>query len=304
VAADVDALFYFIFFTALIIFILVVGGIIYFSFKYRRRGDQAAGLTSGVDHNRTLELVWTIIPTILVVIVFAWGFKTFLRLNVVPRNAMEIKVTGKRWLWTFDYPSGQSTINELVVPVNQPVKLLLSSEDMIHSFFVPNFRVKMDVLPNRYTVTWFEALVPGEYDLFCAEYCGTGHSQMLGKVKVLPQEAYEAWLAGAEVEVPAGGGESLLDLGAKLYQQKACFTCHTTDGTPLVGPTLKGVFGREERLTDGSTVTVDENYLRRSLLDPQAEVVAGYQPVMPTFQGLLTDRELDALIAYIKGLKE
>ena len=300
VAPEVDALFLFIGLASLVVFAIVVAGLIYFGFKYRARSKDVE-LTSGISHNTTLELLWTIIPTILVIIVFVWGFKTFLTLNIVPRDAMEIKVTGKKWFWAFDYPHGATGINEIVVPEDTPIKLLMSSEDVIHSFYVPEFRVKMDVVPNRYSVTWFEAVEPGEYHLFCTEYCGTGHSEMIGKGTVLSKSDFDAWVmessTGADDDMP------LEELGQKVFQEKACFTCHSLDGTRLVGPTMKGLFSRVEKMTDGSTITVDENYIRQSLLDPAALVVESYAPVMPTYQGLVSDREMDGLIAYIKTLK-
>jgi cytochrome c oxidase subunit 2 len=299
IASEVDALFYFIFYTAMVLFLIVISFTAYFIIKYRRKGDEK--LTSGVDHNIKLEILWTVIPTILVIIVFIWGFKTYLRMNVAPKDALEIKATGQKWFWTFDYENGANSLNDLVVPVGKPVKLLMSSQDVIHSFFVPDFRVKMDVLPNRYTITWFEALNVGEFDIFCTEYCGKGHSEMLGKVKVLEIEEYNQWLEKAAVDIPEG--VSLIDAGAQFYKSKACATCHSIDGTPGVAPSFLNRFGNMEKLSDGTEVIVDENYVRKSILNPQADVVLGYQPVMPTYQGVLKDRQIDALIAYIKSLK-
>jgi cytochrome c oxidase subunit II len=299
IAGDVDALFYFILYASIIVFFLVIAVTAYFLIRYRRKGKNE--LTSGVDHNLKLEIFWTVIPTILVFIVFYWGFNTFLKMHVAPNDAIEIKTTGQKWLWTFDYPNGSNTVNELVVPVNQPVKLLLSSKDVIHSFFVPDFRVKMDALPNRYTVAWFEATEVGEFNIFCTEYCGKGHSEMLGKVRVLPDILYEKWLEESQVDIPEG--MSLEDAGAKLYTSRACNTCHSIDGSVGVAPSFKGVFGKTENFTDGSSLTVDENYLRKSILNPQAQIVLGHAPVMPTYQNVLTDRQIDALIAYIKSLK-
>ena len=299
IAGEVDALFYFILYASIVIFFLVVAITGYFLIRYRRKGK--AELTSGVDHNLKLEIFWTVIPTILVFIVFFWGFDTFLKMHVAPQDAIEIKATGQKWFWTFDYPNGSKGVNELVVPANQPVKLLLSSTDVIHSFFVPEFRVKMDALPNRYTVAWFEATEVGEYTIFCTEYCGTGHSEMLGKVTVLPNVLYEKWLAESQVDIPEG--MSLEEAGANLYKSRACNTCHSIDGGVGVAPSFRGIFGSTENLADGSSLTVDENYLRKSILNPQAQIVAGYAPVMPTYQNVLSDRQIDALIAYIKSLK-
>jgi len=297
-APDVDALFNFILYASIAFFAIVVIGMVWFVYRYRRRGKEE--LTPDISHNTKLELVWSIIPTILVIIVFLWGFKIFLRMSVVPKDALEIKVTGQQWFWSFDYDNGATSVGELVVPAGKPIKLLMSSKDVIHSFYIPDFRVKMDVLPNRYTVTWFNAPVPGEHNLFCAEYCGTSHSKMIGTVKVLPEREYDEWLESGS---SAGEGIPPEEYGAELYAKKACNTCHKVDGTRFTGPSFKGIFGEEQTMADGSKITVDENYIRESILEPQAKVVAGFQPVMPTYQGLLKDREIDALIAYIKSLK-
>ncbi len=241
------------------------------------------------------------VPIILVIIVFFWGFNTYMKLQIVPRDAIEIKVTGRQWMWVFDYPNGSNSINELVVPVDQPVKLLMSSDDVIHSFYVPQFRIKQDVVPNRYTVAWFEASRTGEFDIYCAEFCGDSHSEMRGAVRVVSREDYTAYLEGGGAQGEAAG-VSLVDLGRQLYSSRACNTCHTTDGSASVGPTFRNLYGHEVTMSDGSSITVDENYIRESLLNPQANIVRGYQPVMPTFQGLLSDRQIDGLVAYLKSL--
>lgn len=301
IAGEVDALFYFIFWASVFFFLLVIGLSVYFILKYRRReGHEEA--TSHVDYNIKLEIIWTVIPIILVVIVFFWGFKTYMKMQIVPKDAIEIKVTGRQWMWLFDYPNGSTGINELVVPVNQPVKLLMSSEDVIHSFYIPQFRIKQDVLPSRYTITWFEAEQTGQYDLYCAEFCGKGHSEMLAIVKVVSQEKYTAFLEGAGLE--EGEGMALDQLGKQVYTSRACNTCHSVDGSPNVGPTFQNAYGHEVELADGSVILVDENYIRESILEPKAKVVKGFQPVMPTFQGLVSERQIDGLIAYIKSLSE
>lgn len=299
ISSEVDGLFYFILYASIVLFIIVTGLSVLFAIRYRRRGEP--GKTSSVSHNTKLEILWTVIPTILVLIVFVWGFRTYLKMNVVPRDAMEIKVTGQKWFWSFDYAEGANTVNEIVVPVNKPVKLLMSSKDVIHSFYVPNFRIKMDVLPNRYSVTWFEATQVGEFNLFCTEFCGKGHSEMVGKVKVIPAEEFDDWVVEAAL---SGEGMSLEEYGAKLYKQKACVTCHSTDGSPNTGPTWKNLYGKDEALADGSHAMVDENYIRESILEPGKKITKGFQPVMPTYQSILKDRQIDALIAYIKSLQE
>ncbi|HHL72367.1 MAG TPA: cytochrome c oxidase subunit II [Bacteroidetes bacterium] len=299
VAGEVDALFYFIFYASLFFFVLVTSAMVYFAIRYRKRGKRV--LTSSISHNTALEVTWTVIPTILVFVIFIWGFKDFLNLHVVPRGATEIKVTGQKWFWSFDYPEGLSVVNELTVPVNKPIKLLMASKDVIHSFYVPSFRVKMDVVPNRYSIIWFEATQTGEYNLFCTEFCGKGHSEMIGKVNVVTEEEYEDWLLE---NADPSEGLTMEEFGAKLYKSKACVTCHTIDGTASQGPSFLGIYGKNEQLTDGSSVLVDENYLRESFLNPAAKIVKGYQPVMPPYQGLLNDKEVDALIAYIKSLSQ
>lgn len=301
IAGEVDALFYFILIATAIVFAIVVSGLVLFSIRYRRR-TATAPLTSGKAHDTKLEIIWTVIPTILVIILFFWGFNVYLKMRVVPRNAMEIKVTGRKWFWVFDYPDGTKAMNELVVPAGKPVRLLLSSEDVIHSFYIPAFRIKMDALPNRYTETWFEATQTGAFDIFCAEYCGKGHSEMTGLVKVLTPEDYTAWRDSSLAAVPET--TSPVDRGRQLFSQRACNTCHTIDGAPMVGPTFKNLYGHTVTLEGGSSVTADENYIRRSILEPKAEIVSGFQPVMPTYQGLLNDRDIDALVAYIKSLKD
>lgn len=298
-ASEVDSLFYFITIVSALFLALVTGLIIMFAVKYRRR--EAPGLTDGKDHSLPLEILWTVIPTILIFIVFIWAFKSYMRMSVVPGDAIEIKVTGQKWFWSFDYPEGIATINELVVPVNQPVKLLMSSTDVIHSFFVPAFRMKMDVVPNRYTVTWFEATSTGIYDLFCAEYCGTNHSGMIGKVRVVDDFDYAEWLNSNS---GPGEGVTPAEWGKQLFTSRACYTCHSVDGTRLVGPSLQNRFGGTVFVSDGTQIPMDENYIRESLLSPRAKLVTGYDPVMPTYQGLLKERDVDALIAYIKSLSE
>lgn len=298
IAQDVDSLFYFIVYLSLALFLIVTLSSLFLAIRYRRRGKRE--LTTSIAHNIPLELTWTIIPTMLVLVIFAWGFRDYLRMQVVPRNALEIKVKAQKWFWSFEYPGGVSEVNRLVVPVDKPIKLLMSSQDVIHSLFVPNFRVKMDVLPNRYTTLWFEATREGEFNLFCTEYCGKGHSEMLGKVVVMREQDYQDWL---QTTAEASLTMSLEELGEQLYRSKACVTCHSVDGSPNQGPTFKGIFGKSEKLTDGTEVVVDENYIRESILDPFAKIAAGYQPIMPPFQGLLKDREVDALIAFIKSLQ-
>ena len=293
-AQDIDNLFYFIFYASIVLLAIVTFGMIYLAIKYRFKKNDEVRLTSSIDHNSILESSFVIIPLILVSITFVWGIKSYLNMVTVPNDAIEIKVTGQSWFWTFDYPEGGSTLNELVVPSGVPIKIVLSSRDVIHSFYIPVMRAKMDVLPNRYNVMWFDAQQEGIYPIFCTEYCGTGHSQMNAQVIVMNPKQYNVWLAetgSADDDLP------LDELGAKLYTKKACITCHTLDGSALVGPSYlqtSQMWGQERVFDDGSSV----------ILEPQSQIVAGYQGVMPTYQGLLNDRELDALIAFLKTLKE
>jgi len=301
-AGETDALFYFILYVSIFFFVGIVSLAAYFSWKYRRKpGESAIPEGPGLHHNPLLEAAWIIIPTLLVLVIFVWGFKGYLRSSIVPAESMQIKVTGQKWFWSFEYPEGAATVNELTVPVDKPVKLLMSSKDVIHSFFVPAFRVKHDVLPNRYSIAWFQATRVGVYDLYCAEYCGSKHSQMIGKVRVLGEREYKEWLDEAS---DLGKGLTPAEYGKKLFTAKACNTCHTLDGSPSNGPSFKGVFGHSVKLANGSEVLADENYIRESILDPATKVVAGFQPIMPTFQGILKDKEMDALVAFIQSLGE
>jgi len=245
-----------------------------------------------------LELTWTVIPLILVVVIFVFGFKGYLDMSTPPANAYEILVEGQKWNWSFTYPNGYIDSN-LHVPVDRPIRLVMGSQDVIHSLYIPAFRVKMDVVPGRYAKAWFEATEPGEYDLFCAEYCGTSHSDMIAHVVVHPVGEFETWLEKAsnflETMTP-------VDAGRKLFQVRGCQQCHSVDGSAKTGPSMLGIFGRQENFVDGSTLAVDENYIRESILEPQAKIVAGYEPVMPTYQGRLSDPEIMAIIEYFKSL--
>jgi cytochrome c oxidase subunit 2 len=301
ISGQVDSIFNFLFITSIVFFLIVVSVAVFFVIRYRKKAETT--VQEAPTYNLKLEILWTAIPTILVFVAFFLGFRAFIKMHIVPKDALQVKVTSQKWFWTFDYPDvGVNSVNELVVPVGKPVQLTMSSKDVIHSFYVPGFRIKMDVLPNRYTVTWFEASRTGEFQLFCAEYCGTGHSEMIGKVKVLSEREYNDWLQAGS----GGGGEgiSLVDLGAKLYRAKACVSCHSIDGTPGIAPSFKGRFGTQIQLEGGKQILADENYLRESMLDPTAKVALGFQPVMPSYQGILKDKDIDALVAFIKSLQK
>lgn len=297
-AEDVDGLFYFILDWSIIIQVIVTLLILWFIIAYRRKGKEVT--TSPKDHNLLLEIIWTAVPTVLVMIVFFWGFTGYMKMRVMPANALEIKVTAQKWFWSFAYPDGNSS-DVLVVPVNQPVRLLMSSQDVLHSFFVPNFRAKMDVLPNRYTSMWFQATDTGTFDIYCTEYCGQKHSEMIAKVIVLEQDQYLKKLDEMN-KIPDGMAPA--DYGRILYQRKACITCHSLDGSIIQGPSFKGSFGTTISIAAGGTVLMDENYIRESILNPKAKIHAGFQPVMPTYQGMLKDPQIDALVAFIKSLNQ
>ncbi|MCH8028568.1 MAG: cytochrome c oxidase subunit II [Candidatus Dadabacteria bacterium] len=298
IAGRVDNVIWFVTIISLVFFVFITALLVVFAIKYRRRSEDDE-TPYQVSHH-TLEVVWTIIPSILVMVIFVYGFVVFEDLRTPPKDAMEINVTGKQWLWQFHYDNGKSTINELFVPEGRPVKLVMTSDDVLHSFFVPEFRVKQDLVPGMYTYLWFKAIKKGEFNIFCAEYCGTNHSGMLGKVKVLSPADFEKWKTSKEELI---AGANLVEAGAELYTKRACIGCHSIDGSPMVGPTFKGIFGRQETLADGQEITVDENYLRKSIYEPQAQVVKGYQPIMPSFKGIISDNEVSALIAYMKSLK-
>lgn len=293
-AGQVDALYFFLvavtaFFMALIAILIVV-----FAVKFRRKHDTEVG--EAIHGSLALELLWTIIPLGITMVMFVWGAQVFFHMTRPPKGALEIYVVGKQWMWKAQHLDGAREINELHVPIGRPVKLIMGSEDVIHSFFIPDFRVKADVIPGRYNTLWFTATKPGRYHLFCTQYCGTKHSAMIGWVTALEPAEYQAWLSGGG---PAAG--SMADYGAKLFQDLACSTCHLESGQGR-GPVLKGVYGKTTQLQNGQTVTVDDAYIRESVLNPQAKVVAGFQPLMPTFQGLVTEEQLLQLIAYIKSI--
>jgi len=298
-AREVDTLYLFLVWLSVFFFVLIAGLMGWFVWRYRKSRSRG-GPTPYITHHTGLELVWSVIPLLILIGIFFWGFHGFIKANVAPGDALEIQVTGKKWLWTFEYPNGTRSINSIHVPVGRPVKLVMSSEDVIHSFFIPSFRVKQDVLPNRYTELWFDPVKPGVHQVFCAEYCGKSHSDMMAKIYVDDQAAYEKWLEEGDEELKK---MPLPELGKLIYETRGCNTCHSIDGTPGQGPSFKGIWGQQHKFADGSTAVVDANYIRKSVLEPQAQVRAGYEPIMPTFQGLLREREILAVIEYIKSLR-
>ncbi len=295
IAWQVDALYAFLLVLTVVFCLLVFGMVIIFAIKYRRRSeDEQPEQNHG---NLVLELSWTIIPLFLALFVFLLGADVFFRLQRPPSDPLEIYAVGKQWMWKIQHESGKREINTLHVPKGQPVRLTMTSEDTIHDFFIPAFRVKNDVVPGRYTTLWFEATQTGEFHLFCAEYCGTQHSGMIGKVIVLEPADYHDWLMGAS------SGESMVEAGERQFQQLGCETCHKSAATGR-GPSLVGIYDKPITLSNGQEIVVDSDYIRESILQPKAKIVAGYEPIMPVFEGQISEQSLLQIASYIKSLSE
>lgn len=291
-ASDVDALYFFMVAVSAFFALLIAVAAIFLGVRYRRRHPDEAG--ARIEGNLPLELLWSVIPAMITMVMFGWGASVFYHLRRPPEEAVQLYAVGKQWMWKFQHLEGQREINELHVPSGRPIKVTVTSEDVIHSLYFPSFRTKIDAIPGRYQTLWFEPSKPGRYHIFCTEYCGTKHSGMIGWVYVMEPAQYQSWLAG-------GGEGSLADRGSSLFQDLACNTCHLETGQGR-GPSLSGIFGKPVQLADGSTVIVDEAYLRESILNSQAKIVAGFQPLMPTFQGLVSEEGLVALIEHVKSL--
>lgn len=294
IAGQVDALYFLLLGLAIIFSLAIFFTLILFTIKYRRKSpdDRPKQIHGSIP----LELAWTIIPLFMAIGVFTLGADVFFRMRRAPADPLEIYVVGKQWMWKIQHAAGKREINELHVPVNQPVRLTMTSEDVIHDFFVPAFRVKQDVVPGRYTTLWFEATKVGEYRLFCAEYCGTQHSSMVGTVTVMEPSAYHDWLMGT-----SGVGESMAEAGARQFQQFGCETCHKASGKGR-GPILAGIFGKTEKLTSGQEIPVDVDYLRESILQPRTKIVAGFEPIMPPYEGQISEEAMLQIIAYIQSM--
>ena len=291
-AGSVDALYIFLLTLCGVMCIGIFTMIAVFAIRYRRSAGNRA---EPIEGSTALELTWTFIPLGIFIFIFVWSAAIFFRERTPPKDSTEVYTVAKQWMWKFQHIEGQREINELHVPVGRDVRMIMTSQDVIHSFYVPAFRIKQDVLPGRYTTAWFRATKPGTYHLFCAEYCGTMHSGMVGDVVVMEPAQYQAWLSGG-----AAAG-SLSNTGQGLFQSLGCSTCHRLD-TQGRGPNLTGVFGKPVLLEDGRTVTADENYVRESILSPTAKVVSGFKPIMPPFQGIVSEEQLNALVAYVKSL--
>jgi cytochrome c oxidase subunit 2 len=288
-APRIDALFYFLLGVTAFFTLLIFVMILYLGLKYRRK---AGSLPVQVHANIPLEIAWTVIPLVLVMIMFVWATSVYVSTQRAPAGAMEIHVIGKQWMWKTQHPEGPREINALHIPRGRPIKLIMTSQDVVHSFYIPAFRIKQDVLPGRYSTEWFEATQVGEYHLFCAEYCGAQHSGMIGSIVVMEPAKYQAWLAGA------GSDEPMAVSGQRLFAQFQCITCHGQRG-----PTLAGVYNSMRPIQKGKPVLADESYLRRAILEPNAELVEGFSPLMPTYAGQLSEEQLTQLIVYIKSLK-
>ena len=275
-------------FFATVVTVLLIG----FAVRYRRKAD--AKPPAAIHGSHALEIAWMVVPLILAMATFVWGADVYFRLSRLPDDTMRVNVVGKRWMWKLQHPSGRREINELHVPAGTAVRLNMTSEDVIHSFYVPAFRIKADVLPGRYTTAWFKATLPGRYHLFCTEYCGTQHSGMIGWVEVMEPEAFQAWLSGGAAEV------SMAAAGERLFNDFGCVTCHNPKSGAR-GPVLDRLYGSDVKLATGEAVMADEAYLRESILYPTAKVTAGFQPVMPTFRGLVNEEGILELIEYLKA---
>ena len=292
-AGEVDALFFAITAVSVFFSVLVVGFIFYFFVRYRRRSPDE--VPRPIEGSNKLELTWTLVPFALAMLMFVGGAYVYFTMARPPRDTMDIYIVGKQWMWKIQHPEGNREINELHVPVNTSIRLTMTTEDVLHSFYIPDFRIKQDVVPGRYTTMWFKATKPGKYHIFCAEYCGTNHSGMIGSIYVMEPADYEAWLSGGAAE------GSLASQGQKVFQDLACNTCHRSDAQGR-GPMLDGLFGKAVQIQGGQTLIADESYLRESILNPRAKMVAGFEPIMPTFQGQVSEEQLLQLIAYIKSL--
>jgi cytochrome c oxidase subunit 2 len=292
-APEVDALFIFLIAVTIVFTTLIFTLVAVFAVRYRRRSLTATAAL--VRPKAWLEVTWIAVPLVICLLVFVWGARLYVAQALPPSDALDVYVVGRQWMWKIQHVEGPSEINELHVPIGRPVRLTMTSQDVIHSFFVPAFRIKTDVLPGRYVKAWFQATRPGQYHLFCAEYCGTKHSGMVGRVVVLEAADYERWLAGGT------GGASLAAAGERLYLALGCAACHGPDA-PTRGPSLENLFGRAVSLRDGRTVIADEAYVRESILDPAAKVVAGFEPVMPVYRTQLDEEDLIKLVAYLKTL--
>jgi cytochrome c oxidase subunit 2 len=298
-AGEVDTVYMALFWLSVVLFLGIAIPSIYFPWRYRYK---AGRVTPHQTHNTALEILWSVAPLLLCVGIFFWGLKGWMEYAVAPGEAMEVQITAKKWLWAFEYPDGSRDAGRLHVPINKPVKFIMTSEDVIHDFFVPDMRVKHDIIPGRYTEVWFTPTVMGEHMVTCAEYCGKGHSDMRATLIVESEADFQNYLA-------TGGTEwedyknNMAAWGKIQWERKGCNSCHSLDGSTSKGPSWKGIWNKMEKMSDGSVVQVDEAYIRESENMPQAKIVATFQPIMPTFQGLIKPHEFEGIVALIKSLQ-
>jgi cytochrome c oxidase subunit 2 len=300
-AGQIDAVFIFIAAVSLFFFLLVEGLLIYFAVRYRRKKASEDRATSDVTSNLVLEVVWVLIPSLVVIAFFAYGYVVYRNVTTEAPGSSEINVVAQQFSYEFKYPDGRSEVGELRVPAGRPVKLIMTSKDVLHGFFLPDFRLKQDIVPGRYTYLYLHPDKEGTYDIFCTQYCGVGHSTMRGKLVVMPPGAYAQWASAS-----AEAARAVLPLSGKgkaLLEKSGCLGCHSIDGSPKIGPTFKGLFGREVHLEGAREVHADEEYIRESIYDPGAKVVKGFSNIMPTFKGRLSGDDVTAIIAYLKTLK-
>lgn len=299
IATRVDNLYAFLIAASFISCAILIGGMVYFAVKYKRRSDNDK--VAYITHDTRLEVLWSVVPLIIFLLVFAWGWIIYHDMRKMPENALEIHVTGRQWAWMTEYKNGVKSPN-IVVPVGRDIKIVLSAEDVLHSLYIPSFRVKQDAVPGRYTALWFKATKMGEFHVFCTEFCGTAHSGMITKLRVVSQEEFDKWL----IEESEVATLPMAQRGAKVFQTRACASCHNVDNAAVkIGPSLYQTFGAERDLEGGEKVAMDDNYIRESILNSNAKIVKGFGPrsAMPAFQGQLSEAELTALIEYIKTLK-
>lgn len=321
IAENVDSLYGFLLICSLISFVILMGGLVYFVNKYRRKGDDDK--TAYISHDHTLEFIWSFVPFVIFMVCFAWGASIYLDMRDMPEDGLEVHVVAKKWDWEFIYKNGRKMTSDvddkgkrvpatMIVPVNKPVRLIMTSSKVnasdkkdravLHSFFVPAFRVKQDIVPGRYTQLSFTPTKKGSFWVFCTEYCGTGHSNMLGMIKVVDELEFNNWVVGDD----SGGPKemTMAEKGKEIYKTRACIGCHSLDGTKMTGPTWKGLYGSDRAFAGGGSGKADDNYLKESILNSNAKIVNGYAPnQMPSYQGQLTDEDVTAVIEFIKSVQ-
>ena len=303
-AGRVDAVFLMILVVGVFFFFLTQGMLIYFAVKYRRRRPDRDNETPAITGNPLLEFIWILIPSIVVVVIFYYGWRVYTDQRIPVEGATEVYVNARQWMYEIKYPDGRTAINEIRVPAGRPVKFILSASDVLHGFYLPDFRVKMDMIPGRVTTLWVQPDHPGSYQIFCTVYCGTGHSNMLARLTVMPPREYAEWVGHGGREGGEGGEhEPLAVRGERILKTAGCLNCHAVDGKGKIGPNFRGLFGSKVLLEGGKSVTADEEFLRESIVDPGAKIVKGYPNVMPTYKASMPPDDVRATVEYLKTLK-